>query len=92
MINHQYKFLFIHVPRTGGTSIESFFNAQQTSQSRKHWSLNDWEKELSHDVFASYFKFSYVRNPWDSMISKYLDIWFTAEFPGSPIGEKSGKS
>ena len=90
MINHQHKFLFIHIPRTGGTSIELQFD--YIGGEDKHWNLNDWKKTLDPDIFENYFKFSFVRNPWDAMISKYKDVWFTEEFPGGPIGQKAGKS
>ena len=92
MINHQYKFLFIHIPRTGGTSIESQFNHEESYKKNKHWTLIDWKKRLDPEIFDEYFKFSFVRNPWDFIISKYKDIWFTSEYPGGPIGEKAGKS
>ena len=89
MINNKHKFLFIHVPRTGGSSIESQFNYKEK---RKHWTLSDWKNMLDPDIFEGYFKFSFVRNPWDAIISKYLDIWFTDKYPGGPIGKKAGKS
>jgi hypothetical protein len=92
MINHQHKFLFIHIPRTGGSSIESQFNYNEDIERNKHWNLNDWKNHLSDEGLKDYFKFSFVRNPWDFMISKYKDIWFTSKHPGGPIGERAGKS
>jgi len=92
MINHKHKFLFIHIPRTGGTSIESQFNYKQNKIKNKHWALNDWKKTLDPEIFDEYFKFSFVRNTWDCIISKYKDIWFTSKHPGGPIGEKAGQS
>jgi len=92
MINHQHKFLFIHIPRTGGSSIESQFNYDEEIERNKHWTLHDWKKTLDPDVFDEYFKFTFVRNPWDLTISKYKCDWFTSKRPGGPIGEKEGKS
>ena len=78
MINHKHKCIFIHIPKTGGTSIES--------------ALGDWgltphnECELMGDTYRSqhhtlqsvkkslrenYFKFAFVRNPWDRAVSSY---------------------
>ena len=92
MINHQHKFLFIHIPRTGGSSIESQFNYKENKEKNKHWTLHDWKNHLSDEGLKDYFKFSFVRNPWDFMVSKYKDIWFTSKHPGGPIGERAGKS
>ena len=91
MINHQHKFLFIHIPNTGGSSIESQFNYKENKEKNKHWNLNDWKKILDPDIFDEYFKFAFVRNPWDYMISKYKNVWFTNKHPGGPIGERAGK-
>jgi chondroitin 4-sulfotransferase 11 len=90
MINHKHKFLFVHIPRTGGTSIEK--NFPNYTEKRKHWTLNGLKEILDLEIFDEYFKFSFVRNPWDFIISKYKDVWFTSEHPGGPIGELAGKS
>jgi len=87
MISHKHKYLFIHAPRTGGSSIESQFNYRERKEKDKHWVLSDWKKTLDPEVFESYFKFTFVRNPWDFMISKYK-----SNYPGGQIGEKAGKS
>ena len=91
MISHKHKFLFIHIPRTGGSSIESQFNFKEAKEKNKHWTLSDWRKTLDRETFDDYFKFAFVRNPWDFMISKYKDVWFTSKNPGGSIGEKAGK-
>ena len=90
MINHQHKFLFVHIPRTGGTSIEQ--NFPNYTEERKHWALNDWKKTLDPEIFNEYFKFTFVRNPWDFTISKYKDYYFARNHKGGLIGEKAGKS
>ena len=91
MINHKHKFLFIHIPRTGGSSLESQFNYKENKEKNKHWTLSDWKKTLDPEIFDQYFKFTFIRNPWDSIISKYKCDWFTSKQPGGPIGEKAGK-
>jgi len=72
MINHKHKFLFIHIPRTGGSSIESQFNYKENKEKNKHWTLSDWKRTLGPEVFDEYFKFAFVRNPWSRAVSDYL--------------------
>ena len=86
MISHKHKFLFIHIPRTGGSSLESQFNYKENKEKNKHWTLNDWKSTLDPEIFDQYFKFSFVRNSWDFIISKYKCNWFASN------GEKTGKS
>ena len=95
MINHKHKFLFIHVPRTGGTSIEAQFQYNEAKERNKHWNLNDWKNQLNGEDFDNYFKFAFVRNPWDIIVSKYLDKgWYSSsvEGRGGEIGYHCGKS
>jgi len=67
MINHQYRCIFIHIPKTAGKSINRFFGMKW----QNHKDLPRYAEELEPKVFASYLKFATVRNPWDRMLSEY---------------------
>ena len=69
MINHDYKFIFLHNNRTGGTSVEYFFT-QEVEVNCKHFSPLDWIKNFPLE-WKTYFKFSIVRNPWDKVVSQW---------------------
>lgn len=71
MIDHKRKFIFIHIPRTGGTSIEVALHGKnwfETHAPSKHLTVHA-AKKIYEEYWDSYFKFSFVRNPWDRMIS-----------------------
>lgn len=36
-----------------------------------HAAASDAQKELPHAIFSSYYKFAFVRNPWDWQVSMY---------------------
>jgi len=71
-INHEYKFLYIHIPRTAGHSINyAFYNAglELEGFGNKHIlpsalkpKIPEWDK---------YWKFAFVRNPFDRLVSRY---------------------
>ena len=93
MISHKDKFIFIHIPKCGGTSIERFFLSQ-------YGISNDWTREYPLEALPmkvraefnigfkqsqhmslrdftlkkqeEYFSFTFVRNPWDRIMSSYL--------------------
>ena len=92
MINHNFKFIFIHIPRTGGTSLEEQFNFNEKVENNKHWSLEDWKQSLDQTTFNTYLKFTFIRNPWDIIISKYLSSWYNHNRRGGNIGFHSGKT
>src|SRR5215472_5491948 len=67
MINHQYRCIFIHIPKTGGKSIQGFFGVAW----QNHKDLARYAQELEPDIFEGYYKFAVVRNPWDRIVSDY---------------------
>jgi len=88
MISHRHKFIFVHTQRTGGTSIEAAFRAkpgvwhpEDPRDEHAHLSVREY-RELFPTEFASYFKFSFVRNPWDRIVSLYAkqrETWVDRE-------------
>jgi hypothetical protein len=84
MVLHDQKILFIHIPKTGGTSIEIFFNCYRNKDCvfgwdrrykiwRQHATCEEYikNKYVEPEIFESYFKFAFVRNPWDRVLSEY---------------------
>lgn len=63
-----YRCIFVHVPKTAGVSVsrELFGNL-----SGGHTSIATYEIVFSRRDFESYFKFAFVRNPWDRLYSAY---------------------
>lgn len=64
MISHKHKCIFIHIPSTSGTYIENLFNGDSTLDDTRHLSIYKY-KEMYHDYWDSYFKFTIVRNACD---------------------------
>lgn len=67
MISHTHKCIFVHIPKTAGTSIESAFG-QLPSKGTSHLQLSEYMKNKSAD---NYFKFSFIRNTYDRVWSIY---------------------
>ena len=79
MISHKHKCIFIHIPRTAGTSIEEWIEGLdwwRIKKETKHL-LASQAKEIYSEYWEDYFKFSFVRNPWDRMVSmlKYSSFY-----------------
>jgi len=68
MLSHEFKLIFIHVPRTGGTSVDTLFRGVHQG----HRSASGYCALLGDDIWERYFKFSTVRNPWDQLVSWYF--------------------
>lgn len=84
LISHRHRCIFIHIPKTGGDSIESVIwpgdrtavelfgmpNLHQTG-GLQHLLARQVREEVGDAIFDGYFRFSFVRNPWDRVVSQY---------------------
>ncbi len=80
VLSEDPPFLFVHVPKTAGSSIEeSLFNYQSFDFSRvTHGVSLQYKNHLNDDFYFSLFSFGFVRNPWDLQVScwrYYLRNW-----------------
>ena len=80
MIIKKEKTIFIHVPKTGGTSVCTHFGFDnyeyknnKGQQSKKHDSITLLKAKFPKE-YDEYMKFSVVRNPYDRMVSVYFFI------------------
>jgi hypothetical protein len=97
MISHQYKCIFVEVPKTGSTSVRRILGAaikphlslsEIKRMMESYWVIRrgkrdrimEWlylmlpveqRKGRGRRQFESYFKFGFVRNPWDRVVSLY---------------------
>jgi len=65
--NSTQTLLFIHIPKTAGTSIIKMFNMDEKEG---HISCNQYE-ESNKILYDNAYKFAIVRNPWDKFVSCY---------------------
>jgi hypothetical protein len=88
MISHKYKCIFIHIQRTAGSSIEKWICDDDwwfIDKSTKHMLVSQ-TKELYKEYWDDYFKFSFVRNPWNRMGSMFLNTeYYNINTNGSGI-------
>jgi chondroitin 4-sulfotransferase 11 len=70
MISDKHKFIFIHITKTGGTSIQKLFQGKL----KTHKFAKNYKKLIGDEKWNNYFKFAFVRNPWDKMVSQYFFI------------------
>jgi hypothetical protein len=74
-------FIFVHVPKTGGTSMVRFMRPNRGGmydyadhsavefKHDSHWNLEEYKAVLGTEAYSKRFRFTIVRNPWDRMVS-----------------------
>lgn len=80
MISHSQKFIFIRTAKTASTSVLKILNQYKI----KNIEIKDYEYDPNHlsskhikecvgnKIFYSYFKFSFVRNPFSRIVSMWM--------------------
>lgn len=67
MICHERRFLFVHIPKTAGSSLGEALGCEW----QNHKDIRRYRRELPSEQFLTYFKFAIVRNPWERLLSDY---------------------
>lgn len=80
MISHRKNFIFIHIPKTGGSSISKKIRKYGIYYQGKLYNISIYNKHvtafylyktLGPEQFNKYYKFTIVRNPFNWLISNY---------------------
>jgi len=71
------KCIFVHIQKTGGASIESLLLQHDPSiaatahEGRRHLTAREIRALVPAATWEQSFKFAFVRNPWDRLVSWY---------------------
>ena len=87
LLSNEHKFFFMHIPKTGGTSIRNALNT--LIQSPQPYTERDMEKKhrpaylekKNIDDWDDLYKFTFIRNPYDRMVSYYTFYRMERQFP-----------
>ena len=75
LISDSHKFIFIHIYKTGGTSIQTAlkdYRREEQGESRKHVTIKRLLTEGYKDLIENYHVFTIVRNPFSRLVSTYF--------------------
>lgn len=75
-ISHKYKCIFVHIPKAAGTTIQTseIFSDQRQATGEYvggHLTAQGFQKQFP-EQFNNYFKFTFVRNPFDRLVSAFI--------------------
>jgi len=69
MVHSNHKCIFVHITKTAGSSITKCLGGHDIGS--PHRDIFKYRSTLPPQIFNNYFKFAFVRNPWDRMVSEY---------------------
>ena len=76
-ISHKTQSIFIHIQKTGGDAIETAVRRDDPAievdrlAGRRHPFARDVRAAVGPELWSTYFRFAFVRNPWDRLVSWY---------------------
>ena len=81
LISREKKILFVHIQKTGGTSIAKILK-KFIPGVNEYLGTHDHASRAKNALggeYDSYYRFAFVRNPWDRLVSWYMMIKQKAE-------------
>lgn len=87
LISDSLSMVFVHVPKTGGDSLDKLLRAQVDDVRKQDGTRHaPYRRILANEpALSGYYSFGMVRNPWARMVSWYsmIDKWNHAYGPAS---------
>lgn len=87
LISDSHRFVFVHVPKTGGDSIDKLLRGQVPDPRKQAGTRHATLARIlaTEPGLAAYWSFGVVRNPWARMVSWWsmIDKWNHAWGPAS---------
>lgn len=86
LVSDSRKLVFVHIQKTGGVTVNNLLREHipdVRSILARHEFASRGVDEL--DAWNEYFKFAFVRNPWDRLVSWYVMVT-TVRRPGNELG------
>ena len=76
MYSSLYRYIFIHIPKCGGTSVEHALSRHSSESTGEKWARNHkaWRNKLLFELIdkhPDYYMFTFTRDPVDRCISAY---------------------
>lgn len=75
IVSQRLRLIFIHIQKTGGSSIEHVLRqldpgiGSHLYEDRRHIPASEFSRMVPREVWEGSFKFAFVRNPWDRLVS-----------------------
>ena len=92
-VSDSHRVLFVHVPKTGGSSVEAMFarrvDDSRVVEGRKRHASYQWLLAAEPGLDA-YWSFGFVRNPWARMVSWWSMV--SGVFERAERGDEKARS